>query len=159
MWGRHTQPAERVLRAAPRNALIRAGCLGGNQIGIGRFLARCVALVCVAAAAPLAAQVAAPPLEAYGELPAIEGVALSPEGSKIAVLVTVGGERMLAVFDEAMNPLRRPSWPLSKREESDAPGQNRRDSAATGPVKDRFILSAYSSSAPVRSRNLTDIIR
>ena len=48
-----------------------------------------------------------PPLEAYGELPELEGVALSPDGSKVAVLITVGGERMLAVFDEAMKPLRR----------------------------------------------------
>ena len=61
----------------------------------------------MAVAAPLAAQVAPPPLEAYGELPEIEGVALSPEGSRVAVLITVGGERMLAVFDEAINPLRR----------------------------------------------------
>jgi dienelactone hydrolase len=76
-------------------------------MGLGRFLARCIAFACLAAAAPLAAQVTPPPLEAYGELPAIEGVALSPQGTRIAVLLTVGRERMLAVFDEAMNPLQR----------------------------------------------------
>ena len=41
----------------------------------------------------------APPLSAYGELPAIEDAAVSPSGDHIAALITVQGKRMLAAFD------------------------------------------------------------
>jgi len=41
----------------------------------------------------------APPLSAYGELPAIEDAALSPSGNRIAALLTVRGQRLLATFD------------------------------------------------------------
>jgi dienelactone hydrolase len=85
--------------------------------------------------APLAAQVAPPPLEAYGELPAIEGVALSPEGTRIAMLVTVRGERMLVVLDEAMNPLHR----------FDAADMKIRDFSFVD--EDRMLLSTSSTEA------------
>ena len=44
-----------------------------------------------------------PPLEAYGELPGIEDMALSPTGKSIAALSTVKGQRLLLVFDSEMH--------------------------------------------------------
>jgi len=39
----------------------------------------------------------APSIEAYGRLPTIEMAALSPDGTKLATVQTVGAERVLAV--------------------------------------------------------------
>ncbi|MEP1420265.1 MAG: S9 family peptidase [Erythrobacter sp.] len=40
----------------------------------------------------------APPLSAYGELPAIEDAVLSPSGERLAALMTVEGNRMLVAY-------------------------------------------------------------
>lgn len=50
---------------------------------------------------PLSAQdtpVQMPPLSAYGELPDIEDAALSPSGARVAALLTIGENRMIAVI-------------------------------------------------------------
>jgi dipeptidyl aminopeptidase/acylaminoacyl peptidase len=44
-----------------------------------------------------AAPAAAAPLEAYGGLPSIESVEISPDGSKLAVALSTAGQRMLAI--------------------------------------------------------------
>lgn len=41
-----------------------------------------------------------PPLEAYGELPSVEEIVLSPSGTHFATLNSVDGERMIMVFDD-----------------------------------------------------------
>lgn len=46
-----------------------------------------------------AAPVEAPPLEAYGRLPEVERVSLSPSGNRMAVVSVVGDERRLTVAD------------------------------------------------------------
>lgn len=54
-------------------------------------------------AAPLDAQQPEsdmPPLTAYGELPRIERAALSPSGDRIAALMTVNGQRMIALLED-----------------------------------------------------------
>ena len=53
---------------------------------------------------PAVAQVAPPPIEAYGELPTLERMALSPSG-KLAMITTSNGKRVLAVLDETMKPV------------------------------------------------------
>ena len=70
----------------------------------GRFL-RVVAISVFALASPAAAQVAPPPLEAYGQLPAMEDVAISPSG-KVAMLATSGGKRILALLDASLKPVK-----------------------------------------------------
>lgn len=71
----------------------------------GRIARRVIAASLVALAAPVAAQVAPPPLDAYGELPAIEDMAVSPSG-QIAMLATSSGKRILAMLDPALQPIR-----------------------------------------------------
>ena len=44
---------------------------------------------------------APPPLEAYGDLPAVEQMAIAPDGKGLAVVAKVAGERKLIVLDEA----------------------------------------------------------
>ncbi|WEK45194.1 MAG: prolyl oligopeptidase family serine peptidase [Candidatus Andeanibacterium colombiense] len=62
------------------------------------------------AAAPLAfggpAGAADVPLAVYGDLPAVEDVALSPGGGRIAVASEIKGERWLLFLDAGMNVLR-----------------------------------------------------
>ena len=50
-------------------------------------------------AAPAAYAQPIPPLEHYGDLPAIEEAKLSPSGNHIALLTTMGGERLVRVLD------------------------------------------------------------
>lgn len=50
---------------------------------------------------PAQAQPAPPPLDAYGELPGVEDMAISPSGQWIAVAALVGGARRLVVLDRA----------------------------------------------------------
>jgi len=57
-----------------------------------------VALACALGVAELAQ---AAPLEAYGKLPSIESAALSPSGHAIALVVTNGEQRVIAVKDLA----------------------------------------------------------
>ncbi len=55
-----------------------------------------VATLCVG---PRAWAQSAPPLEAYGALPSLEMVDLSPSGNRIAFITVAGEQRVLAVFD------------------------------------------------------------
>lgn len=43
-----------------------------------------------------AAPPAPPPLDVYGDLPAVEEMVLSPSGANLAIIAKVKGERMLA---------------------------------------------------------------
>ena len=54
-------------------------------------------MACLAAAA----QVPHPPIEAYGELPGIRNMTLSPDGSRVAFLSRVDGGDVVTVFDVA----------------------------------------------------------
>ena len=56
--------------------------------------------------APSQAQQPSPPLEAYGDLPAIESAEISPTGNHTAMVMTVGGERQVLVFDATGAPVR-----------------------------------------------------
>ncbi|MXP24773.1 prolyl oligopeptidase family serine peptidase [Altererythrobacter indicus] len=44
-----------------------------------------------------------PPIEAYGELPAIEDIALSPDGDKLAALGTWNGQRQIFTMDNELH--------------------------------------------------------
>jgi len=48
-------------------------------------------------------QAAPPPVEAYGKLPALEDVSLSPSGQSIAMITVDGDKRVLVVADTADN--------------------------------------------------------
>jgi dipeptidyl aminopeptidase/acylaminoacyl peptidase len=48
-----------------------------------------------------------PPLSAYGQLPEVEDMTLSPDGTRLAALATVRGERMLLIMDEQLRQLRK----------------------------------------------------
>ena len=50
-----------------------------------------------------------PPLSAYGELPQIEDASISPSGNRIAALLTVNGNRMLALFESGTKLINRVS--------------------------------------------------
>jgi dipeptidyl aminopeptidase/acylaminoacyl peptidase len=52
----------------------------------------------------LAAPPAPPPLDAYGDLPAIEDMAISPSGAGIAFVARIKGERRLVVIDADHKP-------------------------------------------------------
>jgi dipeptidyl aminopeptidase/acylaminoacyl peptidase len=67
---------------------------------------RATALFMLALAALPAAAAEPPPLDAYGELPNVEDAAISPDGSRIAVIATVDGPRQLLFLDAEMNLLR-----------------------------------------------------
>lgn len=66
-----------------------------------RIVARLAALVLILIAAPAAAA----PLSAYGKLPSIEQVVVSPSGHAIAVVVTNGEQRNLVVKDLATDKI------------------------------------------------------
>ena len=70
-----------------------------------RSLRRAFAVSSIALAAPVAAQVTPPPLEAYGELPALEDAVISPSG-KVAILATSAGKRIIAMLDATLKPTR-----------------------------------------------------
>lgn len=59
----------------------------------------------LALAAMAAAPVAAAPLEAYGKLPSIEAVAVSPSGKSLAMVATDGEARMIVVQEIASGQL------------------------------------------------------
>ncbi len=50
-----------------------------------------------------------PPLSAYGELPQIEDASISPSGNRLAALLTVNGNRMLALFESGTKLINRVS--------------------------------------------------
>ncbi len=57
--------------------------------------------------APHAAHAAeAPPLSAYGNLPDIESMALSNDGSRLAAVMTIGGERVVLLMTAELDTLR-----------------------------------------------------
>lgn len=56
-------------------------------------------LMLTCASAALAQASAPPPLEAYGDLPEIEDMAVSPSGKSLAMAGRVRGERKLTVFE------------------------------------------------------------
>ncbi len=59
----------------------------------------------VATAATSATPAGPPPLDAYGDLPGVEHIALSPDGKSFAVLSQIKGERRVLVFNQATNKL------------------------------------------------------
>jgi len=66
-------------------------------------------LLCLAAliVAPLAASAAEPPpLSAYGSLPDIESMALSNDGSRLAAVMTIAGERVVILMTAELDTLR-----------------------------------------------------
>ncbi|MBW8815801.1 MAG: S9 family peptidase [Caulobacterales bacterium] len=68
-------------------------------MGFKRFL------VAFAMAAGLCAPATAAPLAAYGKLPSIESLSLSPSGRQLAIVATDGEDRVIAVKDLADNKL------------------------------------------------------
>ena len=57
--------------------------------------------------APLAARAAEPPpLTAFGNLPDIESMALSNDGSRLAAVMTIGGERVVVLMTAQLDTLR-----------------------------------------------------
>lgn len=60
------------------------------------------AFAALAWATPLMAQEAAAPLAAYGSLPAVEDMAISPSGNTMAIVTTIAGERRLLVLDRSL---------------------------------------------------------
>jgi dipeptidyl aminopeptidase/acylaminoacyl peptidase len=63
-----------------------------------KFVAFAAAAACVAAALGVpSAAAAAAPLSAYGELPTIESITISPDGARLAVAVTTGEQRALQI--------------------------------------------------------------
>ncbi|WP_293682334.1 hypothetical protein [uncultured Phenylobacterium sp.] len=53
----------------------------------------------------LAAPAAAAPLEAYGGLPSIESIEISPDGSKLAIAMSTGEQRMLGIKPLPAGPM------------------------------------------------------
>lgn len=51
------------------------------------------------------AEAAAPPLEAYGKLPSLQLVTLSPSGKRMAMVMSIGNDRRLAVIDIGGQPV------------------------------------------------------
>lgn len=73
---------------------------------IARFLSGAAVAVLLAAASPVSAQLPAPPpVEAYGQLPALAQVRLSGSGDKLAFIQQVGEERRLVVQTLDAKPL------------------------------------------------------
>ena len=69
------------------------------RFGLGLFLAVFLLLAQGAVAAP-------PPVEAYGKLPGIEEVQISPSGTRYAFIATEGEKRRLYVATADGQPLR-----------------------------------------------------
>lgn len=75
-----------------------------NWVGIRHFFVSVLALLVPVTIAQ--AQADPPPLAAYGELPAIEDVVISPSGERFAMLATANGKRYLTIFNGDLKPLR-----------------------------------------------------
>ena len=65
-------------------------------------------LLCLAALVltPFAAAADAPPLSAFGNLPDIESMALSNDGTRLAAVMTIGGERVVLLMTDQLDTLR-----------------------------------------------------
>ncbi|HEY8004402.1 MAG TPA: S9 family peptidase, partial [Phenylobacterium sp.] len=62
----------------------------------------------LAAAAALSASAAvAAPLEAYGKLPSIEDIAISPDGARLAMIQTDGEKRTIRIENLAQHKMER----------------------------------------------------
>lgn len=62
-----------------------------------KLLSKAISVV-VVSTMPAWAQSAQPPIEAYGNLPTIMGADISPDGSKVALLVAAGGVPSVVIF-------------------------------------------------------------
>ena len=62
--------------------------------------------ICLSLALPSAVVAEAPPLSAYGELPGVEDMALSIDGTRLATIATIRGERVMVIMDDQMRQLR-----------------------------------------------------
>ena len=73
---------------------------------MNRLLTAALGAMAVAVSTPALAQALpdAPPISAYGELPALQDAALSPSG-RIAMLATVNGDRVVLMLDPELKPL------------------------------------------------------
>ncbi|MEB3414651.1 prolyl oligopeptidase family serine peptidase [Alteriqipengyuania sp. WL0013] len=73
---------------------------------MNRFIYAALGAMAVAVSTPALAQALpdAPPISAYGELPALQDAALSPSG-RIAMLATVNGDRVVLMLDPELKPL------------------------------------------------------
>ena len=104
---------------------------------LGRFfgaIAACAAAACLGAHPAAAADVV--PLTAFGRLPTLEDVAISPDGTKIAYVRTNGESRKLIVL------------PLSKREAIGAVLVGETKLRGVDWVDDDNILATVSSTSP-----------
>lgn len=71
-----------------------------------RLWRRIAYLVLLAGTGPaIAAQIEPPPLEAYGDLPAVEDMAISPSGKRFAAVARINGKRTLMVSGEGKKAL------------------------------------------------------
>jgi dienelactone hydrolase len=71
-----------------------------------KALAALVGLVTMIAAPLTAGAAEPPPLAAYGSLPDIENMALSNDGSRLAAIMTIGGERVVVLMTAELDTLR-----------------------------------------------------
>ena len=71
----------------------------GSELGGGRVKRTLAAFAVALGWASIAAAEAPPPLEAYGKLPGIEAIQISPDGKRLAFIATDGEARTLVVSD------------------------------------------------------------
>lgn len=76
-----------------------AGDLGDTMRHHCRPLAAGLAVFLVAALAASQSAIAAPPVEAFGNLPVMQTVEVSPDGTHFAAIRTMNGEKSLLVYD------------------------------------------------------------
>lgn len=69
---------------------------------MSHFLTACVAAI-LSVCCLQSRAVAAPPLEAYGSLPEVEEMVLSPAGDRFAAVTTLRNDRVIIVFDSDLN--------------------------------------------------------
>ena len=75
----------------------------GNLVPLRRIVV--LSLLLIGSLFSLHAFAAAPPLEAYGKLPSLELVTLSPSGKRLAMVMASGNDRRLMVFEIGGKPL------------------------------------------------------
>ena len=67
--------------------------------------AACAVLIAWAAGAPVLADTPHPPLEAYGELPSVRDMTLSPDGNTVAFITRADGADLITVYDRTTGDL------------------------------------------------------
>lgn len=98
---------DRTIHSSVCRALFGISWKGRDELMIGTVV-RHLSLLAFLLCAPLAtvsAKVDPPPLEAYGELPSVEDIALSPTGGRLAKLQSIDERRMILVMDKALQPI------------------------------------------------------